>query len=414
MAERFTFDPEGCYVKPSDLPFPDWELDKLIGRTEHTRILMGALPFFDEDGNNWQFRLDGMYAKGIHPSRTFLFAGPEGCGKRTMNAAFLMRLYDDYRKQEAEIRYYEFSLQTVKAESKEESLKRLDTMMSAIHAMCLKPEHEEIPLYLSFGDLRPILKKKQLAERFAYWIRRLPSDETHMSISAGWCHREPSALPESIQRAFRVLYLSLPEKDDRITFFQMMMSPYPKLVWEMQPEELAENTEGFTFRMLNEVSEMFYSWVMTCLQEAQLPPDSFILGTAEEPFVIPLAVCKMILENIRSRQIRRRQKVQPVPMPVFPAVTPQPVQPVQPQIQPQPVQPQQPPAAQENEEENGGRKKPIAAQLNTHSELVNYAETMHPIAILQIITSKNNTDPNEERNAEGEKEQGERIPASQS
>ena len=419
MAEKFTFDPEGCYAKPSALPLPDWALDRLIGRSEHARILMGALPFFDDEGISWQFMLAGMYPPGVRPSRAFLFTGPEGCGKRALNLAFLDRLYEDYQKQEAELRYYEFPLHIIKGTTKSESLQRLDAVMSAIQTMCLKPEYEEICLYLSFGDLRPILKKRQLAERFAYWIRRLPSDETHMSVTTGWCHREPAALPECIQRGFHVLYLSLPTKEDRSSFFTLMMKPYPKLAFEMQPDDLAEKTEGFTFRMLNEASEMFYAWIMTGLQEAQLQPGDYISGLAQDVFVIPEQVCEMILENIRSKQMIRKQKGQfapaamamPVQMPVQTAI------PAAGEVSVQ-QQAAAPPAPQQNDSGDGDGRKGIAEKLNTHTDLINFADSMRPIAILQVITSENNADPEappiDEEENEPEAEAPERIPASQS
>lgn len=414
MAERFTFDPEGCFVQPSDLPVPERELNKLIGREDHARILMGAMPFFDDDGVSWEFRLEGIDPSAIRPSRAFLFTGAEGCGKRTLNTAFLRRLYDDCRDEEAELRYYEFPLVQIKAETKAESLQRLDTLMSAILDMCRKPEYEEVYLFLSFGDIKPVLKKKALAERFAYWISRLPSDESHMSVTTCRCHRNPAALPECIQRAFRVLYLPHPTKDDRIRFFRMMMSPYPNLVFEKQPEALAEQTEGFTFRMLNEASEMFYSWIMTGLQEAKLRPGAYITGTAEEPFVIPMRVCDLILENIRSKQVIPRKMRQQEPFAV-PVPMQMPVQAAAAVQQQKAVQPAaSSPANDSADKEDDEPRRGSAYKLNTHSELVAFAKTLRPIAVLQITASAHNTEPDEEVRYTSEREDGGRIPASQS
>jgi len=413
MAEKFTFDPEGCFVQPSDLPVPERELDKLIGREEHVRILMGAMPFFDDDGMSWEFRMEGIDPSAVCPSRAFLFTGAEGCGKRTLNHAFLRRLYDDCRVEDTELRYYEIPLRLMKAETKAESLQRLDTVMSAILEMCRKPEYEEAFLFLSFGNLKPVLKKKAYAERFADWISRLLADESRMSISTGWCHRNPASLPVCIQRAFRVLHLPHPTTDDRSSFFRMMMSPYPNLVWEKQPDELAELTEGFTFRMLNEASQMFYSWIMTGLQEAKLQPGPYITGIeVEKPFVIPMRVCDLILDNVRSKQIIPRQKHQqapyalPVPMQV-PAQAA--AMPAAAQVQQQAV-----PADNSANEETGESRRGSVYKMNTHSELINYAKNLHPIAVLQITASKHNTESDQEIMDAADEETDQRVLASQS
>ncbi len=405
MAERFSFDPESCCIRLSELPYPDWTLDRLIGRSEHVRILKGALPFFDDEGIHWQFMLDGMQQHAARLSRAFLFCGAEGCGKRTLEFAFLNQLCED---NEDEFRAYEFSLQLIFDEGKAEALPRLDTVMSAVAEMCRKPEYEGTCLYLSFGDIRPVLKKKKLADRFAYWIGQLPSDETHMSVTACRCHKHPSELPESIQRAFRILYLDYPSEHDREQYFQMMMKPYQKLVWEKQPADLAAETEGFSFRMLHETGEMFYAWIMAGLQEETQQPGAFITGTAEEPFIIPMRVCEMILENIRSKQPLPKKKERFAQIaysaPAIPAAV---------NMQPQQTQTVQPEPVQNQPAEDGAQKesKLITDTLKTPSEVRKFAESMRPIAILQVITSIHNTDPQAEQYQQAEA--GKPIPAEQ-
>ena len=82
-------------------------------------------------------------------------------------------------------------------------------------------------------------------------------------------------------------------------------------------------------------------------------------------------------------------------------------------MQPQQTQTVQPEPVQNQPAEDGGQKesKLITDTLKTPSEVRKFAESMRPIAILQVITSIHNTDPQAEQYQQAEA--GKPIPAEQ-
>ena len=298
MAERFTFDPERCFVDLNLSPDPEWELDTLIGRTEHTRILLGSLPYLDSDDHPCSFQPFATGTEIFAPSRSFLFSGGAGCGKRSLVLALAFHLFDHFGKEN--FRYYAVPLKKYCSGTKVEKQQHLEIVLSGLRMLQTQSENPDGCFYFSLGDLRMFVRKKRMAAYLAEWLEEVLSDPEHMCIVTGWYHGEASDVPECLQRAFSVLHLDPPNKEQRKLFFTQMMRKYPLMIWEMQEEELSEKTDGFSFRMLRKVSDYFCAWAMTAIQQENCLPEDFINGKAMRSFPIPASVCSFVLNNVRA------------------------------------------------------------------------------------------------------------------
>ena len=384
MAERFTFDPESCFVDLNLSPDPEWEFDTLIGRTEHARILMGSLPYLDDSEQPAAFHPFLNSAPSFTPGRAFLFTGQEGSGKRTLDTALAFRVFDDYGKNS--FRYYGIPLRRIRGGTKEETAQRLEAYLTALEALRKKESYSEVCLYLSLGDLKPVLRKKRLAERLADWLEGMLEDPDRMCIVTGRCECAPGDLPDCLRRVFTVLHLEQPDTPQRRVFFTKMTKRYPLVICEMQPEELADETAGFSFRMLHRVSELFFSWTMTALQEQDCKPEDFITGKALRSFTVPAKVCGFILQNVRAEL--RRQPPKPREMMQF--MSPAPGEFPHSAPPPPPDRPEEPPQEQKHDKEP---VKSVAESLDKPSAVREFAKQLRPVCRLQVNATEHNGYP---------------------
>lgn len=384
MAERFTFDPESCYADLNLSPDPEWELDTLIGRAGHARILLGSLPYLDDSEQPVSFHPFQINAPAFTPGRAFLFTGQEGCGKRALDTAFAFRVFDDYGKNS--FRCYRIPLKRICGSTKEETVQRMDAMLSALDVLRKKESYSEVCLYLSLGDLKPVLRKKRFAERFADWLEQVLSSPDGMCIVTAYYDGEQGDLPGCLRRLFTVLHLDPPDTAQRRTFFTMMTKRYPLVISEMQPEEFADKTEGFSFRMLRRISDLYFSWTMAALQEEGCQPEDFISGKALRSFTVPAKVSGFILQNVRA-ELRHRKPRMPGEM-LFAARTPGDFPNSAPP--PPPERPEEPPQEQKHDKEP---VKSVAQTLDRPSAVREFAKSLRPVCRLQVNATEHNGYP---------------------
>lgn len=271
--------------------------DDLIGRRHIANMLLGALP---------QERSD-VLVQLYNKNAAFLFAGREGNGKRTFATAFACEMCDRRDFDGTLFRYYALSASRLKGNNFEDTCENIEALTAEIKKLCDETADNSTLIYITLGNIDRLVKKKRAAHFLAKKIGELKAyksagDKQSTCIFVAYCHKNMEELPPCVREAFVVLPFDSPDIKTRTQYFQRMQEHYLKLAWDMTSEEMAQETDGFTFFMLEQVFYKALLLIKGVVSKSEMSLNDYL---SQGGFSISREEILFIIENTK-RQVSRQ------------------------------------------------------------------------------------------------------------
>lgn len=316
------FDPEKYYIDLDDLSSSPvvWEFKDLIGRKKQKNILRGIEPVFvgKEEELVYFKRSPDVTGMTKSPNKAVLFVGEKGNGKKTLDSAFAVHMFERVLQNEKspikDFRYYEISLKDMLAKKNKETVENINACFDKIEEMADKEEYEAFLLYISFGDITKLLSADKIADAVAYRINRLLKKDSLLLLLTASATNPPEKIPVSVRKTFIPMILELPSDTERKEYFEYFSEMNPSVEWVITEEKLVSVTKDFTYLMLEHLIDQIYLWVQGELMvkysdSNDLPVfQSYLKGEASEHFRVLPKVFEEIAESIRKEAVLYTEK----------------------------------------------------------------------------------------------------------
>ena len=213
-----------------------------IRRSLPERLLTGLIPFPDQD----------MYFDALTYNTGMILTGKSGVGKRTLISGYVSEFcceddndfcFDHYLDTDA-CKLAEMDQAQAEAELRE--------LFDELTGYCegIQDDEKESCL-VNFGDVRPFTENNRLCRIFSDGMKKLREKGTGFVVAVGVYDGAACELPGCIRGQFICCKISVPDREERIQFFEEAMKYSARFIRNTAGVDMmADSTDGMTFSEL--------------------------------------------------------------------------------------------------------------------------------------------------------------------
>ncbi len=223
---------------------PKDDNEHYISRKRYETMLVGCLPFEDQE----------LYFKTLSSKSAMILTGKKGCGKRTLEEAFL----EEYGEMFPALLRFPFCQL---AEEGEETLEaELKDFFSALANK--EAEDDEAAYMVSLGEINAVDTMPKVCSMLAHGLENTIKNGKNICIITAVYDGEVRNLPKSIRKSVLVCRVDPPSLEERLHFFESSLNSLLGFVNDVTGIDfMAEYTEGFTFDDLNDLIRNLHAFL---------------------------------------------------------------------------------------------------------------------------------------------------------
>ncbi len=212
---------------------PHHEDDKLVGRKRYETMLVGCLPFSEQE----------LYFSTLSNISIMLLAGKYGCGKRTLENAFIAGYGEMFSG------YLRFPFEDAAAKGEEEAVADLSEFLTALGEYADgDDENGEEAFIVSLGTINAVADMPLLCKTLSDGLKKLRDEGKGVLVITGVFDGDIRSLPKSLKRSAVICRVDPPDKEERLEFFEKAFEPVSGYVNDtVGIDFMSEYTEGITF-----------------------------------------------------------------------------------------------------------------------------------------------------------------------
>lgn len=299
----------------------------LIGQKLQQKLLRAVFPYEDSESGMYfdfpelhQMTFDKSYAIDTPlVGQALLFSGERGCGKHTLQNAFIGDIFriirdglEDESKSTSEIFYY-FRMDALSddLDTKQERQIYLEKLFDMFDETVKDEWAQEKMILISLGDVTQILDHRSSAKIFVKRLSKLMSQNNVLFFITAIYDGTADKIKDLYKKPFLVCEVTEPTGEDRIEFFRRMFTKYRKIGTDFTYDELAKKTEEFTYAMLEDLKKMMLLYVKTEVLESDLHYKDFVNNSntiPNEKIILSGDSLNLMIETIRRIRYKKHVK----------------------------------------------------------------------------------------------------------
>ena len=205
----------------------------LIERKRYETMLVGCLPFADQE----------LYFNTLCSRSAMILAGKEGCGKRTLEKAFINQYGEMFSA------VLNFPFQSLADEGEDKISTELKDLLSALAEYTDGgDENSEDAYMVSLGVINAVKDMPALGRIFSEGLDNIIKNGKGVVVITAVFDGDIKSLPNSLKRSAVLCRVDPPSTDERLEFFRNATEPLSGYVNDTAGIDfMAEYTEGMSF-----------------------------------------------------------------------------------------------------------------------------------------------------------------------
>ncbi len=212
---------------------PSISKEKLIGRKRYETMLVGCLPFGDQE----------LYFNTLSSRSAMLLAGRQGCGKRTLESAFINGYGEMFSAA------LSFPFEDIAAEGDEKAAAQLTDFLKALEEYTDgEDENSEDAYIVTLGNITSVKDMPKLCAALSAGVRNIVKNGKGVIVMTAVYDGDVRSIPAAVRKPFVVCRVDPPSREERLEFFKNSMEPVSGYVNDtVGIDFMADYTEGTTF-----------------------------------------------------------------------------------------------------------------------------------------------------------------------
>lgn len=203
----------------------------LIERKRYETMLVGCLPFADQE----------LYFNTLSNRSAMLLAGKQGCGKRTLENAFITEYGEMFSGM------LNFPFEEIAAMEEEKAVSEITEFLKALEG----DEESEDAYIVTLGNITAVKDMPELCETLSEGVGNLIKNGNGVAVLTAVYDGDVKSLPSKLRKTFIICRVDPPSREERLEFFKNSMEPVSGYVNDVTGIDfMADYTEGTTFEDL--------------------------------------------------------------------------------------------------------------------------------------------------------------------